>query len=230
MAVWDELKVVLVRLRDEQPGALKVYPMPDVDRGRQPPFLIRLAAWATAAAEELHRQFGDTVDLTVGALPYPLDRPQPRQPVAGEPADLLDSREAVAELDGPAIVETGETLVHGLLLTNRGHQELQIATNGHITPAVVDPGTGGIVGGFSGAQILPLVVFRVPPGQTRRIPLLIGTDSSVPRLGFAVPPGDWGLQVIIRLGPHPAGSPRKRLPTLPLRITPRHELDHRQQH
>jgi hypothetical protein len=34
MAVWDELKVVLARLRDEQPGALMMYPMPEVDEGR----------------------------------------------------------------------------------------------------------------------------------------------------------------------------------------------------
>jgi len=36
MAVWDELKVMLARLRDEQPGTLTGYPMPDVDEGRQP--------------------------------------------------------------------------------------------------------------------------------------------------------------------------------------------------
>jgi hypothetical protein len=30
VAVWDELKVALVRLRDEQPGALKAFPAPEV--------------------------------------------------------------------------------------------------------------------------------------------------------------------------------------------------------
>jgi hypothetical protein len=43
MAAWDELKVVLARLRDEQPGVLMQYPMPEVDEGRQPPFGIHLA-------------------------------------------------------------------------------------------------------------------------------------------------------------------------------------------
>jgi hypothetical protein len=61
MAVWEELKVVLARLRDQQPGALMQFPMPEADEGGQPPFTIRLAPWATAAAEELHRQFGDAV-------------------------------------------------------------------------------------------------------------------------------------------------------------------------
>jgi len=55
VAVWDELKVMLTRLRDQQPGILMHYPMPEVDEDRHPPFTIHLAAWATATAEELHQ-------------------------------------------------------------------------------------------------------------------------------------------------------------------------------
>lgn len=50
VAVWDELKVVLARLRDEQPGTLMQYPMPEVDKGRRPPFVIGLAPWASATS------------------------------------------------------------------------------------------------------------------------------------------------------------------------------------
>ena len=71
MAVWDELKVVLARLGDQQPGTLMQYPTLEGDEARQPPFAIRLALWATAAAAELHQQFGEDVELTVGALRYP---------------------------------------------------------------------------------------------------------------------------------------------------------------
>src|SRR6185312_4511404 len=176
MAVWDELKVVLVRLRHEQPRALLGYPMPEVDEGRRPPFNIRLAAWASATAEDLHRQFGDDVDLTVGALTYPPGRPAPSPPAADERSGLLDPRELTAELDGPAIVRSGESVGHGLLLTNLTEQHVQIETNGHVTADVVDPSTGEVIGGSSGPQLLPLIVFRVEPGQTQRIPLLIGTD------------------------------------------------------
>jgi hypothetical protein len=221
VAVWDELKVVLVRLRDEQPGTLLGYPMPDVDEGRHPPFMIRLAAWATGTAEELHRQFGDSVDLTVGALPYPPGRQPPRRPVPRELPDFLDPEEAAAELDGPAIVRSGDALTHGLLLINHTGEDLQIATNGHVTADVVDPETGETVGGFSGPQRLPLIRFRVAPGQTERIPLLIGTDSVMPELGYAIPAGDWGLQVTLKLGPQPGDSSRRPTPILPLTITAR---------
>jgi hypothetical protein len=219
MAVWDELKVVLARLRDEQPGALTQFPTPEMDEGSQPPFAIRLASWAAATAEDLHQQFGDDIELTVGALPYPPTRQPPRPPAPGPPTDLLDPHEVAAELDGPAVVRSGHTLRHGLLLRNLTSRELQIATNGQVTAAVVDPHTGEVVGGFAGFQTLPLIIVRVAPGQDERVPLLIGTASCTPRLGYTIPPGDWGIQATLTLGPHPRDSPRRRTPVLPLTIT-----------
>ena len=219
MAVWDELKVVLAGLRDEQPGALMLFPMPEVDEGRQPPFVIRLAPWAVATAAELHRQFGDDVELTVGALPYPPGRQPPRPPAAGPAPDLLDPHEIAAELDGPAVVGSGHNLLHGLLLRNLIGGELQIATNGQVTAVVVDPHTDEVVGGFSGLQNRPLIMFKVAPGQTGRIPLLIGTASCTPRLGYAIPPGDWGIYATLILGSPLRDSPRRRTPVLPLTIT-----------
>ena len=111
-------------------------------------------------------------------------------PAPGPPADMLDPHEITAELADPAVVSSGHTLQHGLLLRNRTGRELQIAPNGHVTATVVDPHTGEVVGGFAGFQNLPLIIFRVAPGQTVRVPLLIGTASSTPRLGNTIPPED----------------------------------------
>ena len=74
MTAWDELKVILVRLREEQPGVLLGYPTLELDPGRVPPvppFGIRFVPWAAATAAELHRQFGDDVraDGRGAALP-----------------------------------------------------------------------------------------------------------------------------------------------------------------
>jgi hypothetical protein len=219
MAVWDELKVVLAGLRDQQPGTLMQYPMLEMDESGQPPFTIRLAPWAAATAEELHQQFGDGIELTVGALPYPPGRQPPRPPATGPLPDLLDPHEIAAELAGPAVVSSGHTLQHGLLLRNLTGHELQIATNGGVTAVVVDPRTGEVVGGFAGPQHRPLIIFRVAPGQTGRVPLLIGTASCTPRLGYAIPPGDWGIQVTLTLGSPLRDPPRRRTPVLPLTIT-----------
>ena len=107
MSVWGELKPILARLRD-QPGILVQYPMLDADEGRQPPFTIWLAPEAIATAEELHRQFGDNVELTVGALPYPPGRQLRRPPALGPRPELLEPHEVVAELDGPAVIRSGK--------------------------------------------------------------------------------------------------------------------------
>jgi len=219
MAAWDELKAVLLRLRDEHPSVLMQYPMPEVDEGRVPPFAITLAPWATTTAEELHRQFGDDVELTVGVLPYPPAR-QPRpQPATAPPADLIDPQEITAELDGPAVVRSGYTLRHGLLVGNLTRQELTIATNGQVTAVVVDPATGQTVGGFAGFQTLPGVFFRVAARTTERIPLLIGTASFTPELGYILPPGSWGIQVPLDLAPDILTRHRRLTPVLPLTIT-----------
>lgn len=220
MTAWDELKPVIARLRDQQPGVLASYPSPESGGDRTPPFRVQLAPWAADTAEELHRQFGDDVELTVGTLPYPPGRREPRQRRAsGQIPDLLDPREVTVALDGPAVVSSGRTLHHHLTVHNLTGSELQIATNGHLTAAVVDPQTGEVVGGFSGWQTQPLIFFRAAPGGSARIPLLTGTASRTLRLGYTVPAGEWGIQATLKLGPDPRNSPRRRTPILPLTIT-----------
>ena len=217
MTVWDELKPVIARLRDRQPSALERYPLPDFDLAGPPPFTFRLAPWAADVADQLHRQFGDDVELTVGLLPYPPGRPARtrRQSAPGDLPDLLDPDEVRVTLDEIALVRSGHTLHHHLTVHNLIGGELLLATNGAV---VVDPQTGETVGGFSGAQTLNLKMFRVAPGGSTRIPLLIGTASSRPQLGYAIPPGEWGIQATLTLISHSSESPRRRTPILPLTV------------
>jgi len=222
MAAWDELRPVLARLRDEQHGTLLEFPDPRDEKGQPPPYQITLAPTAVAVAEDLHRRFGDSVRVTVGRLPYPPGR-QPDRPLGHlidqPPGELLDPEEAEVRLDGPAIVRSGHTLHHGLLVHNRTTRVLPIATNGNLTAVVLDPQGGQVVGGFAGAQTLPLIMFSVTPGNTERIPLLIGTASFRPDLGYTVPAGSWGLQAWLDLEWDPYTRERRRTPILPLIIT-----------
>jgi hypothetical protein len=184
---------------------------------RTPPIKLRLTPWATDAAEALHRRFGDDVELTVGWLPYPPGRPGRRrqQSTPRLLPDLLNPDEVAVELNESAVVSSGHTLSHYLTVHNLTGRELQLATNGGVTAVVVDLQTGETVGGFSGAQIALLRILRVPSGGRTRVSLRIGTASSSPKLGYAVPPGEWGIQVTLVLGPHPIDSPHRRTPVLP---------------
>jgi hypothetical protein len=221
MALWDDVRRVIVRLTDEQPSPLRQWPDPSYNEHR-PPFRIHLEAWALSTAVDLLDQFGDDVDLTVGALPFPPSRLREPRPEVVQRADQLDPQLATAELDGPAVVRSGDTLQHGLLLHNLSSDEIHLATNGQLTADVVNPETEQVVGGFAGAQLLRGVMFYITPGETERIPLLVGTESFLPDLGYTVPAGQWGLQTTLRFASDPTGSQDSvdwRTPVLPLTIT-----------
>ena len=47
-------------------------------------------------------------------------------------------------------------------------------------------------------------MFEVASGARERIPLLIGTASSTPRLGYTIPAGTWGIQATLTLGNYPS--------------------------
>jgi hypothetical protein len=122
------------------------------------------------------------------------------------------------------VVRSGHELRHGLLVRDRSGNGLAVATSGQVTGSVVDLVTGDVVGGFTGWVHSVLVAFRVPPGGTERIPLLIGTASTTERLGYAVPPGDWGVQATLELLPddellYDRERIRRRTPVWPLTIT-----------
>jgi hypothetical protein len=136
---------------------------------------------------------------------------------ASEPPEVLDPREIAAELDGPAVVKSGQKLLHGLLLRNSTGSGLLISPKG--TPVVVDPQTGQAVGGFYGLRTMALKFYQVAPGETVRIPLLIATASSAPRLGHTVPAGDWGVQATLMISTEAGFSAERRTPILPLTIT-----------
>ena len=222
MAVWDEVKAALLDL--EGSGALVQHPDPRSDQARQPPFVIHLAPWATDAAEELHRRFGDDVELVVGSLSYPERQPwRPRAiregrrriTTPGRPIPDIDPNEMTVELDAPIVVASGHHIHGALRIHNLSTDPIVIETNGAVTAQVVDPRTAETVGGYTGYQTAPLVRFVVDPGGTTVVPMLVGTGSRSPELGYAIPAGEWAVRVDLTL----EDGRRVRAPMLPITIT-----------
>jgi hypothetical protein len=231
-AVAGEVTAAIDRLRTDQPGCICAWSM---DNG-----YVGMAAWAAPVAEELHRRFGNLVQLSVGALRYP-PSDQPSIAPRPWPGELIPD-EVRVELDGPAVVRSGDTLTHDLLVHNPTGRDVWLAY-GNRNAVVVDPASGEVVGGYAGAVTLPLHIRWVPPEQTGRVSLLIGTASFTPRLGYVLPPGEWGVQAKLRVIPDTRGpdrpmftpppdssqeampvppdtrGPDQRTPTLPLTIT-----------
>ncbi|MGH9069664.1 MAG: hypothetical protein ACRDX8_00510 [Acidimicrobiales bacterium] len=216
MDVWEELKGVLLQMREEDPRALSGYPNPRGHQDQRPPFRISLQPWAIGPAEALHRRFGADVRLVVGFLRYP-QQTREREPIepGRDRVPDLDPAEAAVELDGPLAVRSGYTANHALWLTNLGGPELSVDTNGQLTADVVDPDGRDVVGSFAGMQHLPHIQFRVAPGAAGRIPLLVGTGSLVPCLGYAVPAGRWAVQTTLEL----SDGRRRKTPALPIEVT-----------
>jgi hypothetical protein len=170
-----------------------------VDENREPPFGIDLSPWAIDAAEELHQRFGDDVELIVGFLRYPERLPRRQRPSAPDVIPDLDPTLMSMELEAPIVVSSGRTAQGALRIDSLTTGGIVICTNGQVTAQVVDPRTRAVVGGFAGGQILPGVYFRAAPGETVVVPVLVGTASLSPELGYAIPAGEWAIRATLEL-------------------------------
>jgi hypothetical protein len=222
VAIWDELRADLLRLETADPRVLHSYPNPRGDGTGT--LSVRLAAFAEDVAAELHAKYGSSVQLTVGALPYPLDRQGAPAPVFGrDPLSNPVSTEFEARLAEPLVLRSGHAISHGLLVTNRAHRRAVLHTNGRLDSIIVDLHTGQVVGGSTLPSEMPLVPFAVSPGETVAVPVFVGTESCEPSLGFRLPPGQWGLIALLEVH-YPDQSDRaqpttERTTALPFTVT-----------
>ena len=178
---------------------------------------VELRADGEPVAQQLLARYGDAVDLTVGFLHFPdCAFPEGERPALADdhrPIPLLPD-ELHVSVEEDLEVKSGRNLESTLRLWNNGDHEVVTHNNGWVTARVIDPETMETVGGFSGAQTLPRVRFCAAAGESVEIPLLVGTASIIPRLGYAVPPGRWAIQATLGLGD--AGV--FRTPALPIAV------------
>lgn len=182
----------LRRLREESPDALVVGPSPESER-RKPPFHIQLAPWATDIAATLNAKYADLLDLHVGAMTFPAGQLW----VSENAVHLNGGQPAGLEVEplSPLSVRTGRHTHEDVLVTNRSAQRHVLVSNGALRSAVTDS-SGNLVGLYVGPHNLKRVEFWIEPQQSQPVPVLIGTASMVPDLGYAVPPGRWSLVIV----------------------------------
>jgi hypothetical protein len=121
-----------------------------------------------------------------------------------------DPGEIHIALDGPLRLARGQTTMHALVLTKRSPDPIIVYTDGHLTATIIDD-AGTAVGGCAEHQ--PLVIFTAAAGQTIRVPLLVGTASYLPRLGYTIPAATGYAP------PHCTSPDGRHLTTPPLKLT-----------
>ncbi len=180
---------------------------------------VRLRGNGQDVAARLVERYGDAVEVTVGYLRFPgrvlQESMEPRFADADRPRPPLLPPHLGLTVGEDLIVRSGADLWSMVRLSNDGSAEVVVKTNGQLTPVVIDPQTEEVVGGFSGAQTMQLVRFVAPAAGSVEIPLCIGTASTAPRLGYAVPPGRWAVEAALELGDEGAF----RAPPIPLTVT-----------
>lgn len=179
---------------------------------------VRLWAWAEDVAADLHSRLPD-LKIVVGYLRYPERLPERPLDFDAHYAQIpsLDPTRARVALDGPLAVSCGHDGHHRLNVTNLSDAPMVAWTNGSITAHVIDPSTGSVVGISTMAQVALGVAYRAEPGDSVAIPMIVGTASVNPELGYAVPAGTWDLRPTISLVSDEPGPPSEHL-TPPLRF------------
>jgi len=185
--------------------------------------MVRLSADQEEYAAHLRHLYGDAIDIMVGSFHFPDMGPDPwlarvtRPAVAPSPLELALPPFVVASLEHEVSVVSGQNTRTKLLLRNTGTDDLVLNTNGMVTASVVEPATGERVGGFAGAQTVPLVRFQLAGGASVSVPMLIGTTSTKSELGYCVPAGAWAITVILNF----EGMDPCITPLLPLMVLAR---------
>lgn len=159
------------------------------------------------------------VELTVGYFRYP-DFAIPsafsnaRVDLARQRPALLAPGELELVMPEELTVEVGGQL-HCDVLVRNPHQE-QIGIVIRPTGAVVDSEKGGRqVGGYPGPNGVRSFRDELGPGESLSVQVLVGSASLAPEVGYALPPGQWNLELDFKID-----GRERRSPTWDLRIIP----------
>jgi hypothetical protein len=161
---------------------------------------VNLRGGQVEVAASLHERYGDAVVITVGAFPYPR--------IESGDASIFDSNRELPDW-APLPDEVSVSLEKGIeirsgshvrsTLTIRNETMLEVVTDQRIAP-IVDPTSGLVVGRYNGVLTMEWRRDRIPAGESKEVPILIGTASTQRDLGYSVPPGSWAIRVYLHLG------------------------------
>lgn len=193
MRPWEILREELIRIREEDPRALRSGPSLDHLDSQPAPVQVHLKAWAAPRAHRLHDALGDYVELVVGVQRFPQ-----RVPLHGiisqrEMPDADPTRVTVAT-DGDLVATSGRVLQTEVRVANHSDAVLTMS-DPTLYGVVLDPHTGTVVNGdIRWVPAIAAPPANINPGSSRSLQARVPTASCSPTLGYSVPPGDWEVR------------------------------------
>jgi hypothetical protein len=146
-------------------------------------------------ATEIAGAYGDAVAITVGVKPFPPGRFAPSSrswllPVATVVWPDLDISIALPS----STVTSGDDLSGQVWFANRGDKTIAFRS-GQLTGGVCRDGSRHYAGIFTGATRLIGLGVNLAPGESRSLPVMVGTASWEAGPAYAVPPGRYEVAI-----------------------------------
>ncbi len=174
------------------------------------PVEVGLPAPEQQLAAELVDRYGDIISVRVGNFAYPLS--PDAQPVGGaciaDPAGSTDLNglRATIQLDH-ATIGVVDQVTGTVTVTNAGDQPVSFDSGSPLVASIVMPGTTTVVAAYDGSITGVGDGATLQPGESHIIPLVAGTASCDPSLGFTLPPGQYEVLVpVVVAYPQQAGD------------------------
>jgi hypothetical protein len=162
--------------------------------------VVRLNPDAAPVAEELKREFGDTVSITVGFKPFPLGDAHPA-PLPLEPSEAGEWQlglRVTCEL-ADARIPRGGSVTGKLVILNCGSATARFSAAASVGCLCV-PGTLDVVGGYSGAIAGVERVIELAAGGVTSLNFIVGTASCEANDQYAVGSGTYQVVVPLSVG------------------------------
>jgi hypothetical protein len=162
--------------------------------------VIRLNPDAVPIAEELKREFGDMVSITVGFKPFPPADAHPA-PLPLEPSEAGERQlglHVTCELADTRIPRGG-SVTGQLVMLNRGSATARFSVSASVGCLCV-PGTLDVVGGYSGAIAGVERVIELEAGGVTSLNFIVGTASCEANDQYAVGSGTYEVVVPLSVG------------------------------
>jgi hypothetical protein len=150
-------------------------------------------------AQELHRQYGEALEITIGFKRFPPQAALMLTNYAAAPQETLSTPHIGFHIElNENVVAAGDDVRGQVWLTNKGVDPIKIDSGSAAAGGIRRPDSDQMSGWFSGPLAGVGVTFRLAPKERGAIALVVGTASCEPTDLYVPSPGLYEVVARIR--------------------------------